>query len=135
MCKAWQDYAKSSDYTCSNSIRVRSRPPYTMAEATFNNSIHMGATDHTLGAAFIVTALLKDVSKLIPIASPLASVLGITKELLNIINQMRVNHDECLFLVERILRFLKHLYEESVLISVPIQDDSHTVSRLKKLVS
>jgi hypothetical protein len=95
----------------------------------------MDAADHALGAASIITTLLKEVSGLIPHAGPLANVLGVTKDLINIVNQMRDNKDQCSFLAERILRFLKYLSEESARLNEPIRDGSPTANRLNKLVS
>ena len=95
----------------------------------------MDAADHALSAASTITTLLKEVSDLIPNAGPLANVLGVTKELINIINQMRDNNDQCSFLVERILGFLKNLSKENARLNEPIRDGSPTADRLNELVS
>ena len=106
-----------------------------MSESTFNTSIRMGVSDHALGAASTIASLLKEVSSLIPHAGPLAKALGITKELINIINQMRDNSEQCSSLVERILLFLKDLSKESARLNEPIRDGSPTAERLNELVS
>lgn len=95
----------------------------------------MDAVDHVLGGTSTILALLKDVSSLIPHAGPLAQVLGVTKELITIINQMRDNGVGCLHLAERILEFLKNLSEECARLNVPIQEGSPTALRLDGLVS
>lgn len=95
----------------------------------------MDATDHALGAASTITTMLKEVSNLIPNAGPLVTVLGVTKQLITIINQMRDNNEQCSFLVERILVFLKNLSKESARLNEPIRDGSPTADRLNELVS
>jgi len=95
----------------------------------------MDAADHALSAASTITTLLIEVSNLIPNAGPLANVLGLTKELINIINRMRDNNEQCSFLVERILGFLKNLSKENARLNEPIRDDSPTADRLNELVS
>jgi hypothetical protein len=99
------------------------------------NYARMDVTDHIIGASSIIVTLLKEVSDLIPNAGPLSQVLGITKELIAIINQMRDNKDACEFLVERVLRFLKDLMEECARLKVPIGDDTPMAARLQKLYS
>ncbi|KAG6814618.1 hypothetical protein H0H87_008457, partial [Tephrocybe sp. NHM501043] len=106
-----------------------------MSKANLNTSIRMDAADHALGAASTITTLMKEVSSLIPHAGPLASALGVTKELISIVNQMRDNKDQCSFLIERILRFLKDLAEESARLKEPIRYGSPTADRLNKLIS
>ena len=95
----------------------------------------MDAADHALSAASTITTLLKEVSNLIPNAGPLANVLGVTKELITIINQMRDNNEQCSFLVKRILDFLKILSKETERLNEPIRDGSPTADRLNELVS
>jgi len=100
-----------------------------------STSIRMDAADHALSAASTITTLLKEVSNLIPNAGPLTKVLGVTKELIIIITQMRDNNEQCSFLVERILGFLKILSEETERLNEPIRDGSPTAARLNGLVS
>jgi len=90
---------------------------------------------NALGGLSTIFALLKDVSSLVPQAGPLAQVLGITKELIGIINQMRDNGEGCSYLAERILKFLKKLSEESVRLNEPIREGSPTALRLMELQS
>jgi len=91
--------------------------------------------DHALSAASTITTLLKEVSNLIPNAGPLTNVLGVTKELITIINQMRDNNEQCSFLIKRILDFLKILSKETERLNEPIRDGSPTADRLNELVS
>ena len=105
------------------------------ADPLKNTSIRMDAVDHVLGGTSTIVALLKDLSRLIPQAGPLAQVLGVTKELIAIINQMRDNGAGCSHLAERILKFLKDLSEESARLNEPIRDGSPTALRLMKLES
>jgi len=100
-----------------------------------STSIRMDATDYALSTASTITTLLKEVSNLIPNAGPLANVLGVTKELITIINQMRDNNEQCSFLVERILGFLKILSKETARLNEPVPDGSPTADRLNELVS
>lgn len=109
--------------------------PYIMSKSTTNISVGMDAADHALMAATTITTLLKEVSNLIPNAGPLANALGVTKEIVNIINQMRANNEQCSFLVERILGFLKHLSKETARLNEPIRDGSPTADRLNEFVS
>ncbi|KAG6833355.1 hypothetical protein H0H87_008531, partial [Tephrocybe sp. NHM501043] len=106
-----------------------------MSKANLNTSIRMDAADHALGAAYTITTLMKEVSSLIPHAGPLASALGVTKELISNINQMRDNKDQCSFLAERILRLLKRVANECAQLKDPILDGSPTSNRLNDLVS
>jgi hypothetical protein len=92
----------------------------------------MGVADYAVGAASTITTLFKEVSDLIPNAGPLANVLGVTKELMAIINQIQDNKEQCSFLVERILFFLKDLPKES---ARPNGPGSPTADRLNKLAS
>jgi len=105
------------------------------ADPLKNTSIRMDAVDHVLGGTSTIVGLLKDLSSLIPQAGPLAQVLGVTKELVTIINQMRDNGAGCSHLAERILKFLKDLSEESARLNEPIRDGSPTALRLMKLES
>ena len=92
--------------------------------------VRMDAVDHSLSAASTITTLLKEVSDLIPNAGPLSNVLGVIKELIKMINQMRENNDQCSSLVERILRFLKDLSKETARLNEHIRDGD----RLNELV-
>ena len=93
----------------------------------------MGLTDHIISGASTIATLVKEVSEVIPHASPLAPILGVTKELVAIINQMRDNQDGCVDLAERILRFLKGLSEESQRLNEPMHDGTPTALRLSEL--
>ena len=95
----------------------------------------MGATDHFLAGVSTVATLLTQVSGLIPHAGQLAPVLGVTKELVAIIQQMRDNKDDCSFLAERILRFLEVLNKESTRLNVPIHPGTPTAERISTLIS
>lgn len=97
-------------------------------------NIRMNAVDHVLGGTSTIVALLKDVARLVPNAGPLAQILGVTKELITIISQMRDNKDGCLHLAERILLFLKNISEETARLNLPIREGSPTALRLDELV-
>jgi len=98
------------------------------------SSVRMDAVDHALSAASTITTLLKEISSLIPNAGPLTNVLGVTQELFKMINQVQENNDQCSFLVERILVFLKNLAKETARLNEPIRDGSPTADRLSELV-
>ncbi|KAG6844681.1 hypothetical protein H0H87_004721 [Tephrocybe sp. NHM501043] len=106
-----------------------------MSTANLNTSIRIDASDHALGAASTAPTLIKEVSSIIPHTGPLASALGVTKELISIVNQMRENKDQCLFLVERILRILRDVAKESARLKDPIRYGSPAADRLNKLIS
>ncbi|KZP29168.1 hypothetical protein FIBSPDRAFT_927216 [Athelia psychrophila] len=95
---------------------------------------HMSVSDHFLGASSTIVTLVKEVSDLIPNAGPLSQVLGITAQLFTIIKQIKTNKDDCVFLVERILRFLKDIAEECKQLDAPIRASSRTAARLKDLL-
>jgi len=94
----------------------------------------MDVQDHLLSGSLTIVTLLKEVSALIPHAGPLSQVLGVTKELIGVINQIRDNRDSCEFLVERILRFMKNLMEECARLNEPIRDGTPTARRLHNLM-
>jgi hypothetical protein len=85
------------------------------------NYTHMDVGDVLSGSSTIIM-LLKQVSNLIPHAEPMLQVLGVTQELIGVINQIQGNKDSCEFLVERILHFMKKLIEECAQLNMPIQD-------------
>jgi hypothetical protein len=101
----------------------------------YANYTQMDVQDHLLGGSLTIVTLFKDVSALIPHAGPLSQVLGVTKELIGVINQIRDNRDSCEFLVERILRFMKKLLEEDARLNEPIPDGSPMARRLHDLMS
>lgn len=96
---------------------------------------HMSVKDHFLSASSTIVTLVKEISDLIPNAGPLSQVLGITAQLFTIINQIKTNKDDCVFLVERILRFLKDIAEECKRLDAPIGVGTPTAARLNNLIS
>ncbi|KZP29692.1 hypothetical protein FIBSPDRAFT_926860, partial [Athelia psychrophila] len=112
---------------------MTSKSPETRPE--YGDYAHMSTTDHIVGAASTVVTLLKEVSDLIPNAGPLTKVLGVTGTLFDIINQIKTNREDCVLLVERILRFLKDIAEECKLLDAPIVAGSATARRLNNLIS
>ena len=94
----------------------------------------MDVQDHILSGSLTIATLLKEVSGLVPNAGPLSQVLGVTKELIGVINQIRDNRDSCEFLVERILRFMKTLIEECARLNEPIQEGTPMAQRLHHLM-
>ena len=89
--------------------------------------------DRILDGSLTVVTLFKEIASLIPHAGPLAQVLGVTKELILVVNEMRDNRDGCVDLVERILRFIRHLAEELVRMNIPVQEGTPTAARLYAL--
>jgi hypothetical protein len=69
-------------------------------------------TDQIIDGSATIVTLFNDVSALIPHAGPLCQVLGVTKELIFIINDMKDNREGCEHLVERILIFVKNVMDE-----------------------
>lgn len=89
--------------------------------------------ERILDGSLTIVTLFKEIAGLIPHAGPLAQVLGVTKELIIIVNEMRDNRDGCVDLVERILRFVRHLAEELVRMNIPVQEGTPTAARLYAL--
>jgi hypothetical protein len=85
------------------------------------------------GSLTIVT-LFKEIANLVPNAGPLCQVLGATKELISVINEMQCNREDCEHLVERILLFVKSFVEELARMNVPLQDGTPTAARLYALL-
>jgi len=106
-----------------------------MSQSEYPNYTQMDVKDHILGGSLTIVTLFKEVSDLIPDAGSLSRVLGITKELIGIINQIRGNRDGCEFLVERILRFMKELIEECARLNEPIRDGTPMAQRLYDLMA
>ncbi|KZP07030.1 hypothetical protein FIBSPDRAFT_898372 [Athelia psychrophila] len=98
----------------------------------YANYPHMSVKNHFLGASSTIVTLVKEVSDLIPNVGPLSQVLGITGELFAIIKQVEANAGDCVFLVERILRFLKDIAEQCK--EAPIRAGSPNDVLLKKLI-
>ena len=98
-------------------------------------SIRMDDADRSFRALSTITTLNKELSNLIPTAGPVANVLGVTKELIDIIEKIQDNREQWSLLVERILRFLKNLYKETARLNEPIRDGSPAAERLNELVS
>jgi hypothetical protein len=101
----------------------------------YSNYTQMDVKDHVLSGSSTIVTLFKQVSDLIPNAGPLSQVLGITKELIGVINQIRDSRDGCEFLVERILRFMKDLIGECARLNEPIRDGTPMAQRLYDLMS
>jgi hypothetical protein len=88
-----------------------------MSQPEYANYTQM---DHTLSGSLTIVTLFKEVSSLVPHSGPLLQVLGLTKELIGVINQIRDNRAGCEFFVEHILHFMKKLTEECARINEPI---------------
>ncbi|KZP29133.1 hypothetical protein FIBSPDRAFT_927201 [Athelia psychrophila] len=101
----------------------------------YPNYTHMSAKDHFVGASSTILDLAKELSALIPNAGPLSQVLGITGQLFAIVNQVKTNEGDCVFLVERILRFLKDIATQCERLNAPIGVGSPTDALLKDLIS
>ncbi|KIJ23083.1 hypothetical protein M422DRAFT_39808 [Sphaerobolus stellatus SS14] len=105
----------------------------TSSRTIHGTPVQMDLADNVLAGASTVATLLKEVSELIPFASPLSSALGVTKELIAIINQMRDNDEGCSFLAIRILRILKTLGEEQGRLNELMRDGTPRRVRLSEL--
>ena len=112
-----------------NVLAASASPP------NYGVSTQMARADHVRVGVSTIATLFEVVSSLIPQATPLSQVLGVTKELVAIIDQMRDNKGTCSFLVERILRFLKVLSEECAQLNEPIREGTPTALRISELVS
>lgn len=93
----------------------------------------MDLSDHVISGSLTIVTLFKDVSALIPHAGPLTQVMGVTKELISVINEMKDNKDGCEYLVERVLLFVKNLIEEMTRMNVPLRDGTPTAARVYAL--
>lgn len=100
----------------------------------YGNYTHMIRTDHFISTTSTFVDLVKEVSDLIPNSGTLSQVLGITGQLFTIINQIKTNKDNCMFLVERILRFLKDIAEECKQLDPPIRASSRAALWLYDLI-
>lgn len=96
---------------------------------------HMSSSDHFLSGSLTITTLFKDISSIVPHAGPLTQVLGLIKELIVVVTEMRDNQEACNRLIERILRFLKNIVYEAARLNVPLQEGTATAARLKALSS
>lgn len=94
----------------------------------------INTTGRVISASSAIVALFQDVSNLIPSTGPLSQVLGITKELIGVIDDIRDNKDECNYLVERILRFLQSLGAESARMIEPVRAGTPTAARVYALL-
>lgn len=114
---------------------MTSKSPDTRPE--YGDYTRMTAMDHFLGASQTIVTLVKEVAELIPNAGPLTQVLGATGQLFDIINQIKTNKSDCMFLVERILRFLKGIAVEYKRLEdqAPIRAGSLTAVRLDEFTS
>lgn len=121
-----------------STVTVRAGEPHSVTSTTPPATAYKDPTSTTLperilnGSLTIVT-LFKEIAGLIPHSGPLAHVLGVTKELILIVNEMRDNREGCVELIERILRFLRHLAEELVRMNIPVQEGTPTAARLYAL--
>lgn len=108
---------------------------HTSQHSKYSDYAHMNLTDHILGGSSTIIDLFKAVAGLVPHAGPVSQILGVTKELIGIVNEMRDNKEDCEYLIERILVFMKGLVEESLRSKVPLREGTATVARLKVLSS
>jgi hypothetical protein len=102
------------------------RPAYTDYTST-------SLTNRIVDGSTTIVTLLREVAAVIPAASPLCQVLGVTKELLFIVTEMRDIREGCEHLIERILLFVKNLVEEFSQMNMPIRQGTPTAARLYAL--
>jgi hypothetical protein len=100
----------------------------------YTDYTNVNIADQILTGSLTIITLFKQVANLIPHAGPLSQVLGATKELIGVINEMGDNKDDCEHLVERVLLFIKSLVEELSQMNVPLQDGTPTAARLYALL-
>jgi hypothetical protein len=91
-------------------------------------------TDHIIGGSLTIVTLFKDVASLIPHAGPLSQILGVTRHLILVVNEMRSNRNGCEELVQRVLLFMRNLVEDLSRANVPLQDGTPTAARLYALL-
>lgn len=91
-------------------------------------------SDQILSGSLTIVTLFKEIANVIPNAGPLAQILGVTKELILVINEMKDNKEGCEDLVERILKFVKNLADELKRMNVPLYDGTPTAARLYALL-
>jgi hypothetical protein len=89
---------------------------------------------HVISGSLTILVLFKEVANLIPHAGPLAQILGATKALIWIINELQDNKDACEHLVERVLIFMKGLIAELNEMNEPVRDGTPTAARLYTLL-
>jgi hypothetical protein len=102
-------------------------------ERIYADYVHMSKTDHAIAATKTVVTLFQEVSSLVPHAGPLQQVLGITGQLIAIINDVREIKDECEHLVRRILGVVKILVEDVSRLSAPMLHGTPTAARVYTL--
>jgi hypothetical protein len=111
-----------------SSIPLDHRPEY--ANYTKKNTAGL-----ILGGVLTIVTLFQAVTQLIPHAGPLAQILGATKELITIVNEMQDNKDGCEHLVERIIVHVKNIIDELTRMNVPLAAGTPTAARLYVLLS
>jgi hypothetical protein len=102
-------------------------------ERIYADYVHMSKTDHAIAATKTIVTLFKEVSSLVPQAGPLQQVLGITEQLITIINDVREFKDDCENLVRRILGVVKVLVEDVSRLSAPLLHGTPTAARVYTL--
>lgn len=95
-----------------------------------SNSTHMGFSDHVRNGSLTLVTLFKDASALVPHAGPLSQILGVTKELIVMFNDMKDNKDGCSHIVRRVLHFVKSFSEELDRMKISVREGTGTASRL-----
>jgi hypothetical protein len=96
---------------------------------------HVDVAGHIIGGSLMVVTMFKAVSSLIPQAGPLPQILGVTKDLIAVINQMRDNKGACKHLVQRIISHMRNIITELTRMNVPLKAGSATAARLHILLS
>jgi hypothetical protein len=90
--------------------------------------------DLFLNSTLAFVTLFKDVSALVPHAGPLKEILGGTKELILVINEVRDLQGDADFLIERILNFVKLQIQELGQLAQPLESGTPTAARLFALM-
>jgi hypothetical protein len=87
------------------------------------------------GGVLTIVTLFQAVTQLIPHAGPLTQILGVTKELITVVNEIQDNKDGCEHLVERIIGHVKSIIDELTRMNVPLAAGTPTAARLHVLLS
>jgi hypothetical protein len=82
-------------------------------------------------AALAVASMLKDIPTLpLVLAGPLAQIADVMSGTIDSLKLMRDNREECIHLVDRVVKFLQALIADLKMSNMPIADGTPTAARL-----
>lgn len=96
----------------------------------YSDYTRTSAADKALTTSTLIVTLFQDVADLVPNAGPLSQILGVTKDVMAMVTQMRDNKSDCDYLIERILRILWKIAMEVSTLNIPLERDGATTQRL-----